>query len=207
MNGTAAASVVGGQGYALVRTADPASEPVSLAEAMLHCRVDADLVEDGDHLNDCIRAAREYCEEALGQAFVTQSWTLYLDRFPACQEIRVPRPPLLGVTGIRYQDVGTGVLTTLSPTLYGVDTASRPGRITPAYNQAWPAARYDANSVEIAFVAGSASGAVPGVVKQAMKLLIGHWYLNREAVVTGTISTEVQFAVDALLAMAWSGSY
>ncbi|MBW5800068.1 head-tail connector protein [Halomonas elongata] len=34
----------------------------------------------------------------------------------------------------------------------------------------------------------------------AMLLLIGHWYENREAVVMGTIATQVPMAVEALIA-------
>lgn len=34
---------------------------------------------------------------------------------------------------------------------------------------------------------------------QAMKLLIGHWHENREGVLTGAISKEIEFAVKALL--------
>lgn len=39
----------------------------------------------------------------------------------------------------------------------------------------------------------------PPVVQQAVRLLTMHWFVNREAVVTGTISTELQLAVDSLL--------
>ena len=36
-------------------------------------------------------------------------------------------------------------------------------------------------------------------VRAAMLLMIGHWYANREAVVIGTITSEVPLAVNALL--------
>jgi len=38
-----------------------------------------------------------------------------------------------------------------------------------------------------------------GIEKAACLLLIGHWYENRQAVVLGTPSSEVPFAVKALL--------
>ncbi|KPX09496.1 hypothetical protein ALO75_200090 [Pseudomonas syringae pv. coryli] len=36
-------------------------------------------------------------------------------------------------------------------------------------------------------------------VQQAVLLLVGHWYANREAVVIGTITAEVPLAVERLL--------
>ena len=36
-------------------------------------------------------------------------------------------------------------------------------------------------------------------VEQAVLLMVGHWYANREAVVIGTITSEVPLAVERLL--------
>jgi uncharacterized phiE125 gp8 family phage protein len=44
------------------------------------------------------------------------------------------------------------------------------------------------------------SHTVPEPIKQAILLLVGAWFENREAVLTGTIVATLPFAVDALLA-------
>lgn len=46
-----------------------------------------------------------------------------------------------------------------------------------------------------------AAGSFPASFKAALLLLIGHSYANREAVVTGTIATNLPMAVESLL---WS---
>jgi uncharacterized phage protein (predicted DNA packaging) len=45
------------------------------------------------------------------------------------------------------------------------------------------------------------ASAFPASFKAALLLLIGHSYANREAIVTGTIATELPMAVESLL---WS---
>ena len=55
------------------------------------------------------------------------------------------------------------------------------------------------NAVTVRFVAGYTS--VPAGIKAAMKLLIGHWYKNREAVNVGNIVNVMPLAVESLL---WS---
>ncbi len=42
-------------------------------------------------------------------------------------------------------------------------------------------------------------GVVPQKVRQAMLLLIGHWYENRELYLTGTMAAQLQFTVESLL--------
>ena len=70
-----------------------------------------------------------------------------------------------------------------------------------AYGESWPSfTPYPTGAVRIQFTAGYNDIAnVPQMVKQAILLLVGHWYENREATLAGTISREIEFAVHALL--------
>lgn len=187
-------------GLLLVNT--PAEEPLTVAEAKLHLRIPEDQTAEDGLVDALVRAAREYCEGLQRRAYVEQTWRLTLDEFPYGSEgqaILVPKPPLKSVASIKYRD-NTGSLVTLAASEYTVDLVSQPGRIVPAYGKYWPNTRSIPNAVEVEFVCGYGTAAsVPTAEKQAMKLLIGHWYANREAVITGTIQAEIAFAVNSLL--------
>jgi uncharacterized phiE125 gp8 family phage protein len=56
------------------------------------------------------------------------------------------------------------------------------------------------NPICVTYKAGWTTAAlVPQTIRQAMLLLIGHWYENREEALTGTISRSIEFGVKALL--------
>lgn len=182
--------------------------PVTVAEAKTHCRVD--FSEDDDWFEDqLIPAAAAYVEEETHCTLLTTTYTQTWPRFPTCPDSDgfyslVPyRPPLISVTTLKYI-ASDGTLTTLQAnTDYVVDSASRPGRIMPAYGVAWPVARCVHDGVQLVYTAGfgAAATSLPKGVRQACLLLIGHWYrLGREAVLAGTISKEIEFGVKALLA-------
>lgn len=177
----------------------PAERPVSLAEARLHLRVDH---QDEDELIagllDAAIAHLEGKDGVLGRALVTQTWELILDHLPD-EAIQIPLAPLQSVTSVRYYDTANA-LQTLAPALYYVDTANEPGWVTRVSAATWPETFDGANSVLVRFVAGyGAASAVPGPIKAAIKLLVGHLYRNREAT-TAEALTATPMAVDALTA-------
>src|SRR5690348_16556758 len=99
--------------------ADPATEPVSLAEAKAHLRVTA---SDEDALiSALIIAAREAAEHELGRALITQTWEKTLDLFP--DAIELTNPPVQSVASVQYLDID-GVEQTLSSVSYTLDNAS-----------------------------------------------------------------------------------
>lgn len=159
-----------------VKTA-PAEEPVTLTEAKTHLRVEHDL--ENDLISTLIQTAREYIEQKCNRILVTTSFYGYLDCFPAAQ-IEFCLSPVTEVVGISYTD-DNGNPKTLLSSEYKIDLVSRRARIAPAYGKTFPTARQELNSVRIEFTAGYGnSAAVPAKFKQAILLLVGELYQNRE---------------------------
>ena len=185
----------------------PATEPVSLAEAKLHCRVDTDVTDEDTLLTNQIVAAREYAESCTNRAFITQTWYLKLDdRFPCGGAIVLPRPPLASVTAVSYVDpAGVTQAWAAGATGYQLVAPAGPkaqyARIVPSYGIPYPVTRCQPEAVTVEYVCGyGAASAVPDAIKAAMLLLIGHWFTHREVVVVGTITSTLQLTVEALLA-------
>jgi len=182
----------------------PAVEPLSLVEARDHIRASecTDGIEDAA-IEGLIAAAREVLDGRdgyLGRQMITATWDLFLDEFPVVDFIRLPLPPIQSITSISYVDVD-GNTQTFDASNYALsaDKTWRP-RVDLAYNSSWPGTRDIRDAVTIRFVAGyGLQAAVPAPLRQAMLLLIGNWYENREHTVIGTIVSELPMGVNALL--------
>jgi len=163
----------------LVTVTPPAAEPVSLAEAKLHLRVD--IADDDTLISGLIVAARSYSERVLRRALITQTLELVLDGWPNGNTIKLPMPPLQSAT-VKYTD-DDAVEHTLPASEYIVDTASVPGRIVLKDDYSWPTDDLqESGAIRVRYVAGygAAGTAVPYTILLAIKMLIGHLYENRE---------------------------
>ncbi|MEK7345110.1 MAG: head-tail connector protein [Pseudomonadota bacterium] len=173
----------------------PAAEPVSLAEAKLHLRVDFD--EDDALIQALISAARQAAEMLTQRQLVTARWRVVLDSFPGCglmgvpagqtftlpgHAILIPKSPLQSVLEICYRDMA-GVSQVMPSAHYTVDKACEPARITPVFGQIWPVALPQIGAVSVTFDAGYGSAAdVPEGLKSWIKLRLGSLYAHREEV-------------------------
>lgn len=197
----------------LTRATQPIVEPVTLAEAKAHLRVDS--TDDDAYIAGLVRAAREWVEEYLDRTLVTTQWVMRFDKFPAdsTADIELPRPPMAtsgtatAVT-VAYT-LEDGSTATYSTNLFRVDRASTPGAVKSNYGQTWPPHRQDDNSVSVTWWAGyGASGSdVPAAIRHAMLMLVAFWYDNRSTVLVGSISKQLEFAVESLLSSQKWGSY
>lgn len=160
----------------------PSVEPVTLAEAKLQCRVDADLTADDARIGVLISAVREQAEHEIGGALVTQTWERTLDAFPVSGgAIELGMPPVQSLVSVKYLDAA-GTEQTLAPSAYTLDAVAAPGWVLPAAGTDWPAAGDYANAVRVRFVAGfGAASSVPAAVKAWMLLHIAEWYAQLEA--------------------------
>jgi uncharacterized phiE125 gp8 family phage protein len=156
----------------LIRTVEPAAEPVTLAEAKAHLRL-ADSSED-DLLTGLIRAARQDVERATGMALIDQHWRMVLDNWPANGLSELPIHPVREILSITvYGSEGEASL--LDASVYEADLVSRPARL---YLAKKPEPLRMLNGIEVDFRAGfgEAGTDVPDLLKRAILLLAAHWY-------------------------------
>ena len=181
----------------LVMLSPPAVEPVAVAEAKAHMRVDG--TDEDVLIGSLLLMSRLHIEAALSLALITQSWTVVLDRWPGPAGVDLPLSPLQSVDAIRVKDGGGGI-TLVPPESYLVDLASRSPRIL--WNAGVPVApRVPANGIEIDMTVGfgATAASVPAPLKHAILMLTAHWYEHRDPQEIGSAGARIPDAVSELI--------
>jgi hypothetical protein len=209
-----------------VQVTPPTEEPVSLATAKAHLRVE--ISDDDALISALITSARRVAEAWTKRAIVTQTWDLTMDNFPfgggyfnrAVREqglgpfwlptnaaiIDIPKPPVQSIVSVTYTDYG-GITRTIDPSTY-LFAVGAPSRLQPVYGQIWPLSRPQVDGVAVRFVCGyGPATSAPLAVCQGMLLLVGNWYENRESSVVGTIVNALPLAVETLFSTEDYGQY
>ncbi|MEG6510096.1 head-tail connector protein [Methyloligella sp. 2.7D] len=178
-------------------TAAPGTEPISVAEAKAHLRIDAE-TED-TLIGSLITSARLWVERSYGLALITQGWSLYLDKVPESRAVALPLWPLQAVTTVTLHGPDDG---TIDVSAYAADLLSQPARLVFQSVAASSLSLRPLNGLEIAYTAGFGDAAddVPAPIRQALLLLVAHWYERREPVMAGYEPAEVPSMVAGLLA-------
>jgi uncharacterized phiE125 gp8 family phage protein len=174
-----------------------APEPIVTWEsAKAHLRQGSD--DEQDYVEGLIAAATAWIDGPggwLGRALGPQLLEWRLDCWPVRDRFVLPFQPELEIVSVKYFDP-TGV----------EQTWSFP---TPLYFESLPAVRGRVGDIRVQYWAGYGKrdpqdatkwiAAVPAPIKQAILLLVGHWFYSRTAVNIGNSVSETPFAVDALL--------
>lgn len=203
------------------RITDPAAEPLTLESAKRQCNVDLSekyfdpwFLGSAEQLS-AIKAARELVEKDSCLAFMPQVYSIrYTNWMGFIEDGRFELPvhpvrSLVEAVGVQYYD-SNGDLQALDNADFEIirtRTRSYLSRVTSntSLPSATPLRQYP---IEIRVNAGFSSStdplpvqqaAVPQTAKLAMAFLVGHWFRNREAVVVGTINSELDHGYKALI--------
>jgi uncharacterized phiE125 gp8 family phage protein len=179
--------------------------------------VDSDGVEshpDDQLLRDALEAAVDMAEEFTGLTLALTTYEMALDDFPcmphgrwgmsaadrlAAQAIELPRPPFIAIVEFVASDDSDGGV---DPATYTLDDFSALARLIPV--SAWPTGTPATNRIRVRWLAGygdSSDGAqpLPAAIRQALLMLVAHWYENRAAVAIGSAAGEMPIGVQDLL--------
>lgn len=182
-------------GKLVLKTA-PTGTAISLAEAKQHLRVDSDFDDDNDYITALIGVATNQVEEFTRRRLMTQTYNLYFDVFPPYIDLQVGI--IQSVTHVKYYD-NNNVLQTLASSNYDLDDKIKPGRIYESNDGTFPDTYERPNAVEIEFIVGRTANDVEDAIKQAMLIIVGRYYEQRQDVVLGTQVQELPLMVEYML--------
>jgi len=168
---------------------------ITVEEAKAHCRIEHG-AEDG-LITSLIAAAFRHIENRTGQTFdKVDNAEMVLDALPAGGAgIELQWTPVRAIQGLVYLDPQGGEQT-LSAADLSLDVRGVYPKLYPVNE--WPESKAQRASVKVSADIGYSE--LPADVRAAALLIIGHLYENREAVVIGTIATDLPMGVELLLA-------
>lgn len=189
----------------LTKTTKPAQVAVDLDKAKLHARVDQDY--ENDVLEIYLASAIDECAAYAGLAINQQGYRLTLDCLPPC--IQIPIGPVVDVEGVTYLDEAGDEQAMddadwdWKRTSTGAEVFFRDGFTLPTVANRPACVWVD---LVAGFDADDGSSGVddpelelPACIQQAVFVTFGHYYANRETVVTGKPATAVPRTAEWLL--------
>lgn len=176
----------------------PALEPVSLADMKLFLRIAHD--DDDDVIAALIAAARVHVEAQTRRALIEQTWRLVRDVWPAGGRLPILPVPLIAVTAIRVFDAD-GAPQLLDVDDVDIDTVSAPAvlvfqRGTPRV----PGKLSAGIETDITAGYGDDPDDVPEPLRQAIRMLVAHWYENRGVIAASGEVASMPASVSSLIA-------
>jgi uncharacterized phiE125 gp8 family phage protein len=170
--------------------------PIDIARAKAHLHVDWD-----DEANDALIAAYLRASVASVEGYVErplspQAFTEWADRFPACygERLTLSRDPVSSIVSVTYVDID-GAEQTLDASDYR-NIEGEPWSLIAPIAAPFPQTEQRPDAVRVRYIAGYEAGQCPPELQSAVLLMLGHLYLNREAVTVGAnVVTELPMAV------------
>lgn len=185
----------------LRRTVKPLALPVTLAESKTD--VKEDTIDRDLEITSLISAATDFLQApngAINKAFLAQSWQLSVPHADRYGRLDLPVTPVQSIESITYFD-GDNIQQALDVQgfyLYGEEDWAY---IVPKESNTWPSTYTRLDAITVTFVAGFGSGqdSVPESIRQAIRMLVVHWFDNPGVV--GATTSELPMEVQSLISI------
>lgn len=177
----------------------PVNLPLTLAEAKRQLRIEESETAFDDDITSLIKAAAEWIYATCHVTLITTEYRACFDSFPNTRQFKIPGFPLDQIIVITYRDPSGAAVSAAD---YQLDKTQVPAAIYPAPGEEWPetqSERIDAVRIDYEAGYGASATNVPELPKHLLRLLVAHWFKNREAVVTGAATKEIEIAADNLM--------
>lgn len=191
--------------YRPVLVTPPAIKPVTLTEAKAW--LDIGYTDKDTVITGLIGAATAHLDGwtgILGRCLCEQTWRQDFDDFRSC--LRLPLFPVISITSVKYTDTN-GAEQTIASENYTLKNDDLGAYVEFTSSYSFPSLNTESAAVRVTYLAGYAdiagtpkTSSVPDDIKNAIALLVRHWFDNPGAVVVGVTAQQLPQGVDALLA-------
>lgn len=179
-----------------------AAAPIlTTAEAKAALRVSH--TDDDTLIDSLVAAASAYLdgwEGALRRALVNQSWRIAVETCDRNGRLWAPLSPVSAATAVQYYAPGADTLTTATLSDFRLIKAPDWAYLEPKPGFSWPSVDDRPDALQAVFTCGygAEASAIPATIRHAAKLLVGHFYENREES-TSLRLARLPFGFDALI--------
>lgn len=206
---------------------EPTEQPLSIQEVKAHLKITHN--DDESYIQRLIEASTRYCEETLNISLITQQRATFYDqissshkdvwwsgaRLGSISEL-FEDPEFLELRGgpvnsiVKFETFDEdAVATEWDASNYYLSASAvsniPPARVVRKTGSTWPIADRRIDGIKITHLDGFGAdwNTIPMDVRHGLQMLIGHWYANRETVLTKISSKRIEFGVKD----AWSRYY
>lgn len=170
---------------------------VSLSDAKDHLRVGNS--DDDTLITNLILAATQAAQNYTNRFFINHTLRMDCDTWDETEYFY--KSPVSSLTQVEYYGTSATVYDVWDSSNYIVDKIHQPARLLLQENKTYPTLADRKAAIKLTYVSGygSAKSDVPQGIIQAVLLMIGNWYENRQQVVVGRVANEVPKSAEYLL--------
>ena len=170
---------------------------VSLSEAKDHLRVSN--TADDTLITNLILAATQAAQNYTNRFFINHSVRMDCDTWE--ETLYFYKSPVFSSTTIEYYGTSATIYDVWDSSNYIVDKVHEPARLLLQADKSYPDLADRKAAIKLTYVSGygTAASDVPQAIKQAVLLIVGNFYENRQEVVVGRIATEMPKSAQYLL--------